>query len=195
MHTRRTAPTVRAAAAAEPAAAPAGGPGGLSVREEKLPGCATRLHVTVPAEQCRAAYSKFMNDLRKGTRVDGFRKGKAPDAALIAHVGGMGRVVNSVLADMLEPAVAQVGWETGVLALGGMGVQSVEPGCPGGQSHSQRVLQAQTNQAAQAGRARPKMGKGTPAAFQCGVHLREMRRSSYGRVLGGGAVMPWLAGN
>lgn len=109
MQRRRAAPAVRAAAAAEPAAAPAGGPGGLSVREERLPGCATRLHVTVPAEQCRAAYTKFMNSLRKGTAVDGFRKGKAPDAALIAHVGGMSRVLNSVLADMLEPAVAQVG--------------------------------------------------------------------------------------
>lgn len=107
MQRRRAAPAVRAAAAAEPAAAPAGGPGGLSVREERLPGCATRLHVTVPAEQCRAAYTKFMNSLRKGTAVDGFRKGKAPDAALIAHVGGMSRVLNSVLADMLEPAVAQ----------------------------------------------------------------------------------------
>lgn len=109
MQRRRAALSVRAAAAAEQSAAPAGAPGGLNVREEQLPGCGMRLHVTVPAEQCRAAYTKFMNDLRKGTTVDGFRKGKAPDAAIIAQVGGLSRVLNSVLGDMLEPAVAQVG--------------------------------------------------------------------------------------
>ncbi|KAL4430146.1 hypothetical protein ABPG77_004928 [Micractinium sp. CCAP 211/92] len=107
MQRRRAALSVRAAAAAEQSAAPAGAPGGLNVREEQLPGCGMRLHVTVPAEQCRAAYTKFMNDLRKGTTVDGFRKGKAPDAAIIAQVGGLSRVLNSVLGDMLEPAVAQ----------------------------------------------------------------------------------------
>lgn len=31
---------------------------------------------------------------------------QAPDAALIAHVGGMARVANSALSELLEPAVA-----------------------------------------------------------------------------------------
>lgn len=33
---------------------------------------------------------------------------QAPDAALIAHVGGLQRVYNSVLSEMLEPLVAKV---------------------------------------------------------------------------------------
>ena len=33
---------------------------------------------------------------------------QAPDAALIAHVGGVQRVYNSVLSEMLEPLVAKV---------------------------------------------------------------------------------------
>lgn len=57
------------AAAAPPAAE-------VTVREEKLEGSATRLHITVPAPMCQAAYKKIMADLRKGTTVDGFRKGK-----------------------------------------------------------------------------------------------------------------------
>lgn len=150
-------------------AAPAGD---VSVQEEKLDGAGMRLHVSVPAEQCQKAYNTLMKELREGTTVQGFRKGKvrwgppsgcrlfcvvdrcitavrglglqapceistlsckcscmcdqphslpppgrhapaascqAPDAALIAHVGGAQRVYNSVLSEMLEPLVAQVG--------------------------------------------------------------------------------------
>ncbi|KAI7839381.1 hypothetical protein COHA_006906 [Chlorella ohadii] len=85
-------------------AAPAGD---VSVEEEKLMGAGVRLHVSVPAEQCQKAYNKLMKELREATTVQGFRKGKAPDAALIAHVGGVQRVYNSVLSEMLEPMVAK----------------------------------------------------------------------------------------
>lgn len=94
---------VRSVAAAE-APAPSGG---VAVREESLPGCATRLHITVPADQCRTAYKELLETLRKSVAIDGYRKGKAPDAALISHCGGQERVVNDVLASMLEPVVGQ----------------------------------------------------------------------------------------
>lgn len=54
-------------------AAPAGD---VSVQEEKLDGAGMRLHVSVSAEQCQKAYSKLMKELREGTTVQGFRKGK-----------------------------------------------------------------------------------------------------------------------
>ncbi|EFN57828.1 hypothetical protein CHLNCDRAFT_143244 [Chlorella variabilis] len=95
-HTARRQPQAARRCVVAAAAAPAAP--GVAVREEKLEGFATRLHVT--------AYKKVMEELRKGATLDGYRKGKAPDAALIAHVGGMARVANSALSELLEPAVA-----------------------------------------------------------------------------------------
>lgn len=103
-HTARRQPQAARRCVVAAAAAPAAP--GVAVREEKLEGFATRLHVTVPTQQCKQAYKKVMEELRKGATLDGYRKGKAPDAALIAHVGGMARVANSALSELLEPAVA-----------------------------------------------------------------------------------------
>lgn len=101
------------AAAAKGFAAPAAAPVATAAtvkagfREEQLEGCAVRIHVTVPPQMCQQAYKKIMGELRKGASIDGYRKGKAPDEALIAHVGGMERVANSVMSEMLEPLMAQ----------------------------------------------------------------------------------------
>jgi hypothetical protein len=48
----------------------------VTVREEKLDACGTRLHITVSAQKCKQAYKKVMDDFRREANVAGYRKGK-----------------------------------------------------------------------------------------------------------------------
>jgi len=59
------------------------------VFEESAEGAGLRLKVTVPASECRRAYDKTLNVIRKNATIEGFRKGSnIPEAILFEHMGG-----------------------------------------------------------------------------------------------------------
>lgn len=78
---------------------------GISTAEEHLPSSRMRLTVTVHTPFIQRMYKRTLEALRKNTPIDGYRKGKAPDAVLIDALGGEERVKNQVLSDMLTPAM------------------------------------------------------------------------------------------
>lgn len=100
------APAARRAGrlAAVPArAAAAAAAGEVVTREEVLPdSSAVRLTVTVPPEMCRKAYRAVMTEWNNKIAVTGYRKGKAPEAVLIDQLGGIQRVYNTVIAELME---------------------------------------------------------------------------------------------
>ncbi len=52
-----------------------------------LEGCRRKLHVELPAEDVAAAYKRVLNEYRSQAELPGFRKGKAPAAALERRFG------------------------------------------------------------------------------------------------------------
>jgi trigger factor len=97
---RRLAPV--AATPSAPAA-----PRGVTSVEESISSSSLRLTITIPADACQRAYTKLLESYRTKTKVDGYRLGKAPDSVLVSFLGGPTRFNNSVLAELLEPAMAQ----------------------------------------------------------------------------------------
>lgn len=103
--TRRATVTCQAKGGAKAAAPPAEE---LSVVEERLPEGKVRLSVTVPESWCRQAYRDTVESYRERVAIDGYRKGKAPDSAVVRELGGPGPVKNSALSALLEPVIEQV---------------------------------------------------------------------------------------
>eukprot|EP00887_Chlorella_sp_A99_P000772 scaffold5.g772.t1 len=95
---RRATPAAAAAPPAEPA---------VRTSEERLEGGRVRLSVTIPVVVCQAGYKRVLDVYRKQANVQGYRKGKAPTDVLISHLGGQAAVNNSVLSELLGPAMAQ----------------------------------------------------------------------------------------
>lgn len=103
----RAQPRIRAGRRAAVVAAAAPPAAEVEVREEKLEGAATRLHITVPAPTCQASYKKIMAELRKGTTVDGYRKGK------VSGRKAWRMPANPLFRHNLQPAGRVCGWHRG----------------------------------------------------------------------------------
>ncbi|GBG61507.1 hypothetical protein CBR_g21850 [Chara braunii] len=106
------AASTSAAAAADTASPPApSGSLGLEVVELEEPNSRVRLHITVPAAVCAEAYDEVLKELKKRTRVPGFRKGYVPDMLLVNFVGPRvisASAVESVLKRTLPEAMSSV---------------------------------------------------------------------------------------
>jgi trigger factor len=95
-------PTVAVAATQT---APVANSDAVTTTKEDLPNNRVRLTVTVPSTYIKRYYKKTLEKYRLSTNVDGYRKGKAPDAVLIEALGGQQRFNNTVLGELLEPTL------------------------------------------------------------------------------------------
>lgn len=75
----------------------------VSTSEEIIPGSSSvRLTVTVPSEMCKKTYRAVMKEWNNKMAITGYRKGNAPEPLLIEQLGGIQRVYNTVMAELME---------------------------------------------------------------------------------------------
>ena len=75
----------------------------VSTSEEIIPDSSSvRLTVTVPSEMCKKMYRSVMAEWNKKMAITGYRKGNAPEPILIEQLGGIQRVYNTVMAELME---------------------------------------------------------------------------------------------
>ena len=88
--------TISAGASAAPARE-------VTTSEEIIPGSSSvRLTVTVPSDRCKKMYRSVMKQWNNKIAITGYRKGNAPENLLIEHLGGIQRVYNTVMAELME---------------------------------------------------------------------------------------------
>jgi trigger factor len=104
---RGPAAAPRRALAVTVAAAAAAADREVTLSEEELPGSRVRATITIPPAAVKQAYRNTLASWNAKIAVKGYRKGKAPDSALIDALGGQERVDSTVLSEMVERAMQQ----------------------------------------------------------------------------------------
>lgn len=102
----RPIPPLRAAPRAE-----------LSVSTSPLPNSRLGLEITAGPEECSAAWTSVLTELSKRCKIDGFRKGKAPQA-LVINQYGKSTIAASACEEVIEKSIQKALDKEGVSAIG-----------------------------------------------------------------------------
>lgn len=85
----------------------------FQVQEQALPNSRVRLTLTIEPSFNQECYDTVLDDVRKSTRVNGFRKGKeVPLPLLYSAAGGEESVKGRVVEEVVEKALTVVGKKT-----------------------------------------------------------------------------------
>uniref|UniRef100_A0A7S3E751 peptidylprolyl isomerase n=1 Tax=Rhodosorus marinus TaxID=101924 RepID=A0A7S3E751_9RHOD len=89
----------------------------VTVKKEVLPGSQVGLEITVPAEDAKKAYDKYVQGLVKQSNMPGFRKGSAPKQ-LIINAAGKERIAAGVVEQLVESSAKEAMEAEGISAVG-----------------------------------------------------------------------------